>query len=266
MSSSSKRVIWTSAVPGVQLVPNRKGRTYHGTVYLHSQGEDIRHRKAFIKLLNNEDIVKEAICAVLASVLNIPIDQPCYVYVASSELSEKSNHDNIAFGLISNNEPAFQINNYIQELLLWDAVIPCAVFDEWIANRDRLPKNILFEGNSKFSIFDHDDAMPEYITESQPINNKLFQILIKDKSEFEKYQIREKAMQVVETIKTIDWEEVKELVNPDTDIISSADLLFDKFSDYLIKRSNNLREIISANIGLKQQELFANKKNKIKIK
>jgi hypothetical protein len=244
-----------TAYPDLKPVASGKGKTLLGDI---STGREIK--KAFIKLLSVEDIAKEALCAVLARKLHLPVQQPYYVSMINTEFDGHGNMESVAFGLLYDLTPSFRLNN-IQgvetELYNWPDLLRSAVFDEWIANRDRIPNNMVFEKNGLFWLYDHDEAFPSYVSVSTPVNPQLLAINAKNRSEFELYKIREDAMKIVDEYMEINWDEIYELLRIDE--ISGAKNYFMKYINFLRARLPEMRNILTQDLGIKQAE-FAFKK------
>jgi hypothetical protein len=124
------------------------------------------------------------------------------------------------------------------------------VFDAWIANRDRLPNNLLFAGNHDFWMIDHEEALPGYLSSSSPVNAQLFEIIKKGKSEHELYQIREQMMSYANDYTQIDWENITELVRPSE--LQESEKYFGGYISQLRDRAMNMRSIVTAELGIKQ--------------
>lgn len=208
-------------------------------------------------MLNIQDIAKEALCAVLARKLHLPVPQPYYVSIDSTVARQPvGNHYNIAFGLQDELLPFQRINDPVtlsQELVSWPELNRCAVFDAWVANRDRLPHNLLFAGNHDFWMIDHEEALPGYLSSSSPINAQLFEIIRKDKSEHELYQLREQLQAIADTYKQIDWDEIKKLVRLTE--LQESEKFFGGYISQLRERAINMRAILTAELGIKQQSI-----------
>lgn len=77
MPINDPRVQIATALPPLDHVSTRKGTTFRAPII-----DVFRSRRmAYLKLLKLEDIAREALCAVLARVVGLPIKQAFYVYV-----------------------------------------------------------------------------------------------------------------------------------------------------------------------------------------
>lgn len=253
MTTNNFQIRLATAYPGVQPVQSSKGTTLKAEI-----STDQGRKDAFVKLISIEDIAREALCAVLARKLQLPMLQPYYVQVDPSVIGDyrAGNIYNIAFGLEANEAPAFRVIHHLteEEISGWNDILRVAVFDEWIYNRDRIPNNLIFTGNGQFSLIDHDEAMPNYASPDACANTQLLQHLVSNKSELELHQIRRKANKYIEQLRSINWGVIYELLLPNS-LPGSAQLFKNKIK-FLSVRSENMRAIITQSLGIKQQEFY----------
>jgi hypothetical protein len=250
MTINDFRVQLATAYRGSQKVSTIKGRTLHGDI----ETETGRIR-AYIKLLNIGDVAKEALCAVLARKLYLPVPQPFYVSIDATIAGQAvGNRYGIAFGLEDELLPFLRVRTYdgaiLKELLKWPMLYRCATFDAWIGNRDRLPENLLFAGNHDFWMIDHEDALSGYLSSSSPVYSPLFEIIRNGKSEHELYQVRDQMMFYANAYTKINWEEIKSLVRPTQ--LPDSEEYFGSYIQQLSKRALNMRSIITAELGIRQ--------------
>lgn len=252
MSVNDFHIQLATAYPGAKRVPSSKR-----TILKAEISTDQGRKDAYVKLLNVEGVAREAICAVLARKLHLPILQPYYVNVDPDivEDHQSGNIHNIAFGLEADAAPAFRILNRLtsDEVSGWREVLRLAVFDEWVYNGDRLPNNLLFTGKGRFLLIDHDEALPNYASPTTCSNAQLLQLLAQNKSEFELYEIRRRAMEYVEQYLSIDWGEMYDLLLPEN--LPGSTQLFKKHITFLTVRSKNMRDIINQSLGIRQREI-----------
>lgn len=248
-----------TAFPPVQAVPSRKGTTFRADI----QTDDGR-KPAFLKLLKTEDIAREALCAVLARKLHLPMLQPYYVQVDPSTIEGRlaGNLEGVAFGL---QQDYFlhqrTLNEQIYERVLsWPEALPCAVFDEWIFNRDRLPKNLIFAENGVYWLIDHDETLPNYAAADEVAGSQILQLLARDRSEFQRYELRKKAMFIIEQYKAINWHEIYELVCPG--VLTGGQDIYTRYIKFLRERTSYMEDVLSRSLQLRQRELnLADKKD-----
>lgn len=239
-----------TAFPNQKKVSSGRGLTLLGEIAI---GREVK--TAFIKVLSLENLAKEALCAVLARKLRLPVQQPYYVSMSNTIYHQQGNIDSVAFGLQNDMTPAFRLNN-IQgienELYKWPDLLSSAVFDEWIANRDRIPNNMVYEKSGVFWLYDHDDAFPGYVSPSSPVNPQLLALAAKDKSEFELFKVREDAMKMVDEYKSLNWNEIYTYLR--TEELPQTKQYFMKYINFLKARIPEMRSILSQDIGIKQTE------------
>ena len=243
-----------TAIQPVEPVNSRKGRTFLADVQT-----DRERTQAHLKLLNIEDVAREALCATLARKLGLPIPQAYYVYVDPSYVGgHVGNGQNIAFGLRKDRDcPTFSIRSADLDNLVHDWKEPdltnCAVFDEWIFNRDRLPDNLIYDGTGVYWLIDHDEALPNYALPGAPANSSLLQLLSRPMSEIELWRLRENAMKRVQQYKKINWKEVLKLLRPDN--LPGSEAHYDRHINFLRDRIPAMHDIITASIGIRQTQL-----------
>ncbi|MCY4421215.1 MAG: hypothetical protein OXC42_08250 [Gammaproteobacteria bacterium] len=241
-----------TAIPPVEPVDTRKGRTFLADVWT-----DKGRTQAYLKLLNIEDIAREALCATLARYLGLPIAQAFYVSVDPSYVDGQviGNDQNITFGLRNNHTSAIRnidLDNLVHDWKEPD-IINCAVFDEWIFNRDRLPHNLRFDTTKVYWLIDHDETLPNYASPEAPANSSLLRLLSKSRSEFELWKLREKAMVQVQRFERIEWDKVLELLR--SDILVGSEIHFARYIEFLQNRLSAMHSIITTSIGIQQRQL-----------
>jgi hypothetical protein len=159
--------------------------TYTGIIKTNEDGEI----PAYIKLLDQYELMVECICAVLGKRLGLPIPQPFLVVVPHKILPEKiseSEQYKFAFGSQDAAYPSLRRSiqkNISLEKFVWGKLanfhhsFSVAGFDEWIVNDDRNIGNILFDGNGSFTFIDHERALPkEYPLKEITNQNLMFEI------------------------------------------------------------------------------------------
>ncbi|ACE85854.1 HipA family kinase [Cellvibrio japonicus] len=209
MSLNNPRIEIATAYPNLQEISVGKGKgvTLFGDIHT-DQGA----KRAFVKLLSLEGIAREAICSVVGRMLHLPLRQGYYVNVANTQFHRQvGNLEHLAFGTLDDATRLFplkELSSVETDLLKWDDVLKSAVFDEWIANGDRLPNNMVFERGGVFWLFDHDEAFPGHVSAATPVSPQLLALLARGKSEFDLYRIRQQAVDIIEAYKKIDWHEV----------------------------------------------------------
>lgn len=119
------RVQLATAYPDLE--PFRSGRHLKFRGRIRTDDGD---KRAYIKILNIGDVAKEALCAVLARKLHLPVPQPFYVQVDPSYTEMGAG--GIAFATEEELVPFPRIVDFEfleRELLKWSEVNKCATFD-----------------------------------------------------------------------------------------------------------------------------------------
>lgn len=252
-----------TAIPPVEKIESRKGRTYRAEI----QTDSGRHN-AYLKLLNTEDIVREALCATLARVLALPVKQAFYVYADPQHLAGQltSNVDHVAFGIEADILPAFRAVNYPLEELTrnWQDTLRCAVFDEWIFNKDRNPGNLIFVTSKEFWLIDHDEALPNYASAEGCCGSQLLLALSKGATEFQKRLLRQNALGIVEQITNVKWNEIYGFMLAGN--LTGSEPYFKKHIEFLKERTCCLPRLISEVLGIKQMEIDLNNLTSARMK
>lgn len=251
---NNSRVLLATAVPSsVWKQIGRKGNTFEGEII-----SDEGVVSAYVKLLGPEDVLKEALCAVLAKRLSLPITQPYYVEVRNNEqFFGGKKLSTPAFGLGRPSIPSFKIqSDAVAEILnKWPELLKCAVFDLWIANSDRYPStNLTFERNGTIWIFDHDDALASHLSPSTAVTSQLLGYATEDKGQMDLYRLRRDGWLIAEEIADLDWKEIRKDVQPNT--VEGGSQFFDRYSKFLQARVSHLQKLIHEGLGLRQFELF----------
>ncbi|MCY4014236.1 MAG: hypothetical protein OXG82_16150 [Gammaproteobacteria bacterium] len=116
---------------------------------------------AYIKPVPVYQIVREVLCALIAQDVGLPALRPGVVLVEDTPLSE---HGRYAFGTLATDTRELQGMRddtvLRSQLARWQHMALAVAFDEWIANSDRTPSNLLFRGASQFVLIDHGEAIP----------------------------------------------------------------------------------------------------------
>ena len=241
-----------TAYPPLLEVPSRKGLTYRALIET-----DEGRKRAFLKLLSVEDIAREVLCATLARKLHLPI-RPCYYVEVDPSLVCKNkflNSDRVAFGLEEDVYPAFRGNStqLEDEVLKWENALQCAIFDEWIFNRDRNAGNLVYVENGVFWLIDHDEALPNYASPSSSCGSVLLHKLAQDQQELHRHRLKQLALRFVQQIEEIDMAEVIELVR--SEVLPPSRVYYQRYINFLTDRIPYLPAIITEGLGIKQREI-----------
>lgn len=252
MAINDPRVQLATASPPLEAVATRKGTTFQAPIYDRSG----TRRMAFLKLLKIEDIAREALCAVLARLAGLPIAQAFYVDVDPTYVPghRSGNMYNLAFGLEQDYFPAFRIaNDQINEKIRnWPDALACGVFDEWIFNGDRLPKNLLFASDGVYWMIDHDEALPNSARVDDVCYSQILQVFREGKNQLELHRLRRDALNVVERFKKIDWSCVLALLLPPELATTNIASHVEKHISFLKQRIGYMPDILTSSLNIKQ--------------
>lgn len=150
---------------------------------------------AYIKVLNSErETLVECVCAMLGRHVGLPVPEPLLAFVPKELGGPALAFASANVGQNSVGEYAVRIGDaaVIQRLRAWAHAIPAACFDEWIANCDRHPDNILHDGKSEFWLIDHGLAAREDFLAADQLapDNQLFRALVVGQGESDLLKMR----------------------------------------------------------------------------
>ena len=252
MTINDSRVQLATAFPPLEKEATQKGTSFRAPI----DDRSGTRRIAYLKLLKIEDISREALCAVVARLSGLPIAQPFYVYVDPIYVPghRTGNTDNLAFGLERDYYPTFRIaNDQINEKIqIWPDALSCGVFDEWVFNGDRLPKNLLFASNGVYWMIDHDETLPNNARIDDICHSQILQILREGKNELELHRLRRDALSVVERFKKIDWSRVPDLLLPPELATTNIGIHVEKHIRFLKQRIEYMPDILTSCLNIKQ--------------
>lgn len=256
MSLNNPRIEIASALTNLEEISFGRGK---GVTLFGDISTDQGVKLAYVKLLSLEGIAREAICSVLARRLHLPVRQGYYVGMGNTKFhGQVGNMESLAFGTLNDFTRTFrlkELSGFEVDLLKWPDLLKSAVFDEWIANGDRLPNNMAFERGGVFWLFDHDEAFPSHVNPDTPINPHLLSLLARDKTEIDLYRIRNQAAKVVEDYESIDWDEVYAQVRATE--VTCLEKYFVKQIAFLKARIPEMRNILTQDLGIRQIEIFS---------
>lgn len=241
-------------VPGALPIESGHSETWKG--YL--QKSDNTRALSYIKIIDERGLATELLCCVIARKLGLPMTQPFLVKIQSNVLPNIT-RDTYAFGLEDAEYPSISSrtrdDDLVRKILLkWKFLDLCAVFDSWIGNNDRLPHNLLFDGVNRFNLIDHDQAIDQYLTESNHTRNNLIRLFNYQESEFEKYSLIKRLLSEGDKFNNIDFNEIR------TEIIASNGIvraeIIDSHINILQKRVQFLPNILREQIGIRQNDIF----------
>lgn len=127
--------------------------------------------RAYIKILNSKQLINELLCSVIGRALDLKIPQGYLLRVSSDDLPDSNllkSHtgEALAFGVrdighpslkrrIANNGEVF-LDILLKEWNEWDDAV---IFDDWVANIDRNPGNLLVGSADDVWLIDHGHAL-----------------------------------------------------------------------------------------------------------
>ena len=241
--SFNRPIQLATAYPGAEPYPNRMPADGASSkVFLGDISTDEGRKRAFIKMLPINGLVKEALAVVLARSLNLPVKEPYYVNV-SSITSPLKNPQAVAFGSVLGLMPAQALREGLPELLrAWPDLLSAGVFDLWVGNADRIPNNILYERGGVFWLIDHDEAFPEYLSPDEVRGTQLLDIAIGGLSEFEVHKLRKDARGLIQKCAEVDWHGIASQVN--LGHISGCGRHYRKYVDFLKQRVASMKNML----------------------
>ena len=133
------------------------------------------------KRVPHYQLVREVLCNLLAQMVGIPVPMPCVLDIRESELWDGG--EPFVFGTgyarYSNLlQRARHSPEVVNRLVRWPKFLAAIAFDEWIANEDRTPSNLLFVGQREFLLIDHGESLPNYMNKETKFRNGLARHLI----------------------------------------------------------------------------------------
>lgn len=244
-----------NAMEPLEAADSRKGTTFRAPAY-DSSGS---RRLVYLKLLKLEDIAREALCAVLARMVGLPIAQAYYVHVEPAIVPGHlaGNRYNLAFALERDHYPTFRIaNDQIKERIRrWPDALACGVFDEWVFNCDRLPKNLLFARNGVFWMIDHDETLPNSAQPADACYSQILHVLSDGKTELELHRLRRDALTFVDRLKDINWEMVQQFVFPADIATTGIGSYFEQYITFLRQRIEHMPDTLTQSLRIRQLDM-----------
>ncbi|MEQ1127862.1 HipA family kinase [Acinetobacter johnsonii] len=135
---------------------------------------DHKVTKAYVKQIGNvNELYKEVLCSLLGRAIGIDTPEPLIVKVEANHPDIPNNGEQLFFGTEDCESPSFSrfmVNNKSNEeqLLNYEKLHEIVSFDELIANTDRHPGNILFDG-VEYNFIDHGRTFPPDFAYNTPM-------------------------------------------------------------------------------------------------
>lgn len=138
---------------------------------------------AYAKKLDDRQLLAEIIAALLGRSIGLPIPEPVLalsadgrdIWFASIDVKYPDLSKSLTiFGPHIQDSPDNRA--VLKKLADWKHINTAIGFDEWIANGDRNPGNIIADGNGDYYLIDHNLALQTTVSVSDPIKNQLLNI------------------------------------------------------------------------------------------
>jgi len=218
--------------------------------------------EAYVKLIDQREILVECVCALLARNLKLEVPEPLVVLIRPEFSNLPS--DALAFGSIGlsagNLRPWFSNLGDVavkRRLRQWANLIPACCFDEWIANVDRHAGNILYDGRDRFWLIDHGLAIAHGLQSDVSVTNHLMGVAIEGLGEVDRLTLKPKALGIVDVF-------AQEQVEPVFAQIPAGIWQQDvptEISGWLKSRQSHLARLVDAKIPTQQGSLFSGGQN-----
>ncbi len=257
-----------NVVPGAAfLSADEKGvnETFVGLVQ--TAAEQIR---AYIKVLDGRQLVNEIVCTTFGRAVGLPIPEGFLLRVTSADLPEseklKSHQDEaLIFGSADAGHPSLKRrlqnvgDDFLRELFSeWKECDSTIIFDEWLANTDRHPGNLLIETPSKVWLIDHGHALtgPNWnksdLVPDNAVQNKLADQYFNGLTLPQRMNMRAKAIELskfyglVETDSCLSAGYVNQLLNADD---------LNAVKTFIEQRVVKVIDLISSRLGIPNMEV-----------
>ncbi len=158
-----------NVVPGVAPVnSSEKGVNETFVGLIQTSSDELR---AYIKVLDARQLVNELICSTLGRSVGFPVPEGFLVRASTSDLPEsgilaKLGGEALIFASADVGRPSLKRRltedgaQFLASLFTtWKQWDVASIFDEWIANSDRHPGNLLIENPDKVWLIDHSHAL-----------------------------------------------------------------------------------------------------------
>ena len=151
--------------------------------------------EAFVKrLADPRETMLECLCALLGRSFGLPIPPPLLVW-----MPEELGVAGLAFGSASIDAPNLlsvvetSAPAVMLRLSRWPKLGAAASFDEWIANCDRHPGNLLHDGMGDFWLIDHGLSLhPQIPSDGLAPRNQLFEVAVAGQAELALLELKAK--------------------------------------------------------------------------
>ena len=229
--------------------PTAIGSVWRCTVHVGDRLAD-----AYIKPIPLYQVVREVLCALLAQDVGLPALRPGVVRVEDSPLGDRGR---FAFGTLATDVRELQgmRNDAVlrSQLARWRHLALAIAFDEWIANSDRTPSNLLFRGAGDFVLIDHGEAIPpDLAPDGASTANLLARLAYSDVSRDEELAAVRRVQQAATAFSRVDMAAIE---NASLAGGWDPDALLRECCRLLTDRLPNLPDLIGQRFGDHQQNL-----------
>jgi len=239
--------------------------TYVGLIQTAS--EQIR---AYIKVLGGKQLVNELICSTLGRAVGLPVPEGFLVRANASDLPESAalaSHSGDA-QIFASSDAGFPSlkrrlaqdrGDFLKEIFLqWKDLDAATIFDEWIANVDRHPGNLLVETASRVWLIDHGHSLtgPDWkesdMRHDAVVRNRLADAYFNNMTLPQRMEVREKAARSSESYKLLDADAVLSACHSDN-LLSANDIKAVK--TFIELRAIKVIDLISSRLGIPNMEV-----------
>ena len=160
---------------------------------------------AYIKPLPKYQLVREVLCALVAQAVDLPVASPG---VADLDGAEIETSERFAFATLPQGLSARSMGDdpiLREQLSRWPGLHASIAFDEWIANPDRTPQNLLFRGTSDFVLIDHGEAIAQGLSADSQVRNWLARFMSSDLKREEESIAVQRVQEATALFKDVDF-------------------------------------------------------------
>jgi len=254
-------------LPSAHRITDGFFETYKGVVELTNGGKC----EAYVKLLGPKALANEIICTLLGQSAKLPIPKGYLVHVSAADYPDsqflKGNRykEIIAYGSESANAISFtrhfklqdaedEAQAYKEIFPKWSGWRDTVIFDEWLANDDRNPGNLLLGANKEIWLIDHTHAFrgPQWsrdgLTPNAYTHNRVAKHAERLLSRTEKNELGQYVHKLAATLRSLEIPEIIDRANAG-ELIDADDAA--ALKDFLTKRIDQLPGRISQHIDIK---------------
>jgi hypothetical protein len=253
-----------NVVPGaVPLAPDEKG--FNESFIGHIDAPSGRH-KAYIKVLSGKQLVNELVAVTVGRAINLPIPPGYLLRVRPSDLPDSQllkqygKEEALIFGSRALNHPtlARRFSKNMPDAVTWLRTNfgrwdEATIFDDWIANADRHPGNLIVGGANQTWLIDHShcftgpDWQASHLQKNQTYKNQLAEVYIPSLTLPQRVALKDKTGVMANLFSAVNSDVAMSSSYADK-LLSSIDL--DALTNFLRSRVPHLMEIMSNRVGI----------------